>query len=326
MVNSAPRSAGAAPDRRTKAEQVDSVGWYLKHIGRVPLLTPGQQVELAKRIEAGLYARQHLDHAADDGQALADQFRAELEEIAGDGQQAEQHMIEANLRLVVATARRYTGGGVEFADLISEGNRGLIRAVQMFDHTKGFAFSTYATWWIRQTIRRAIEANSRTIRLPSHVHDALRRLRVAERDLEQKLNRTPTADELAAALDQTSQRVQYLLHVRRRPFSLDIPVDEEGRTSLADVILDIDAPDPADVVVERRFGKAIRQVLARVLPARETKIVVLRYGLVDGQPHTLDEVAGMFELSRERIRQIEKDALLKLRTPAVRRALRDWTS
>ncbi|WP_424532545.1 sigma-70 family RNA polymerase sigma factor [Sphaerisporangium viridialbum] len=317
-----PTTSAVASQRQDELWQ--GVGQYLKSIGRVAVLTPAQQVELAKRIEAGLFAGHRLDHAETAGGGeVPDQLRAELEEIVRDGQQAKQHMVEGNLRLVVATSRRYVGRGLEFADLISEGNVGLIRAVEKFDHAKGYMFSTYATWWIVQAIQRAIADKGRTIRLPAHMREVLSALRTAERGLEQHLNRRPTAAELAGALGKTHQQVEHLLRVRQQPISLDIPIDDAGRIPLADAIEDIDVPDPVNIVADQQLGDALRQVLA-VLPDREAKIIALRYGLVDGRPHSLEEVGQAFKLSRERIRQLEKNTLARLRTPEMRARLRDW--
>jgi RNA polymerase primary sigma factor len=323
MVSSAPKAAlTAEPALDAAIDLGDSVTLYLRDISRIDLLTAAQQAELAVRIEAGVLAREQLEHR-DAGETIPEQLRAELEELSRDGEQAKEHMIEANLRLVAAAARRYIGRGLEYADLISEGNLGLIRAVEMFDHTRGYMFSTYATWWIRQRIMRGIADKGRTIRLPVHVHEALGRLRSAERSLEQQLERDPTATELAGTLDWPLEKVETLLRVRRHPLSLDVPIDTEGRFPLADAIQDIDIPQPVDVVADQLHKDAVRQAL-NVLPTRTAKIMALRYGLTDGRLYTLDEVAEMVGLSRERVRQIENQALVKLRTPAVRRMLHAW--
>ncbi|GLX06691.1 sigma-70 family RNA polymerase sigma factor [Microbispora sp. NBRC 16548] len=326
MIATAMQHAASEQDLDADATVGDSVQLYLKEIGRVPLLTPREEVELAQQIEAGLFAQEQLDQLDPSSLTIPDTLYAELQALSRLGEQAKQRMIEANLRLVVSIARRYTGRGMELPDLISDGNFGLIRAVQKFDYVQGFKFSTYATWWIRQSIQRALAERSRTVRLPNHVHEELSRIRRVERSLEQTLNRDPTVTELANALDMTVKQTTYLLNVRQQqPISLDAPLDETGRVRVGDLIEDLDAPQPPEVVIDTQRREAMQRAL-NVLSEREAEVITRRFGLVDGHPRTLDDIGQEFGLTRERIRQIEKAALAKLRDPAVQENLRAWLS
>jgi RNA polymerase primary sigma factor len=298
----------------------DPVKDYLKQIGKVPLLTAAQEVELAKRIEAGLFAGQKL---ADGGPDLPAAARADLEQIAEDGTRAKNHLLEANLRLVVSLARRYTGRGMLFLDLIQEGNLGLIRGVEKFDYTKGYKFSTYATWWIRQAITRAMADQSRTIRLPAHMAEATSKLARAQRQLLQDLGREPTPAELAAALDMTPEKVTEVQNHGREPISLHTPLGADGDSEFGDLIEDSEAIQPADAVSFTLLQEQLHSVLG-TLSDREAGVVSLRYGLTDGQPRTLDEIGKVYGVTRERIRQIESRTMSKLRHPSRSKILRDY--
>ncbi|GII97421.1 RNA polymerase sigma factor [Sinosporangium siamense] len=299
----------------------DSVHTYLKSIGRRTLLTAAQEVELAKRIEAGLYAEHRLEA---DG-ALAADLRSELEWVAADGRRAKDHMLEANLRLVVSVAKKYTDRGMALLDVVQEGNLGLIRAVEKFDYTKGYKFSTYAMWWIRQAIQRGFADSARTIRLPVHVLEMLSKLSRTERDMHQRLGREPTPEELAVELDKTPDQIEELLRTSRQPISLNATIGEDGETTIGDLIEDVDSPEASEVVDRQLLGEQLRGVLGNLSP-REAKIMALRFGLVDGKPHTLDEIGKHLGLTRERIRQLEKESLSKLRHPSNARPLLDWAS
>lgn len=290
----------------------DSVHTYLKAIGRTPLLTAAEEVDLAKRIEAGLYAEHKLSDAELD---LDETFREELEEIAEDGRRAKSHMLEANLRLVVSVAKKYGDRGLGLLDVVQEGNLGLIRAVEKFDYTKGYKFSTYAMWWIRQAIQRGFADSARTIRLPVHVLEMLSKLSRTERDMHQRLGREPTPEELATELDRTPQQIEELLRTSRQPISLDSTIGEDGETRIGDLIEDMDAPEAAEVVDRQLMASQLHRALD-VLEPREATIMSLRFGLVDGNPHTLDEIGKKMGLTRERIRQLEKESLSKLRHPS----------
>ncbi|MFI7535342.1 RNA polymerase sigma factor [Streptosporangium sp. NPDC049376] len=299
----------------------DSVHTYLKSIGRRTLLTAAQEVELAKRIEAGLYAESKLE--AEPGLPAA--MRDDLEWIAEDGRRAKDHMLEANLRLVVSVAKKYTDRGMALLDVVQEGNLGLIRAVEKFDYTKGYKFSTYAMWWIRQAIQRGFADSARTIRLPVHVLEMLSKLSRVERDMHQRLGREPTPEELAVELDKTPDQIEELLRTSRQPISLNATIGDDGETTIGDLIEDVDSPEASEVVDRQLLGEQLRGVLGNLSP-REAKIMALRFGLVDGKPHTLDEIGKHLGLTRERIRQLEKESLSKLRHPSNTRPLLDWAS
>ncbi|GII58066.1 hypothetical protein Pth03_64550 [Planotetraspora thailandica] len=303
----------------------DSVHTYLKSIGRRTLLTAAQEVELAKRIEAGLYAEYKLDSALESGEKLAPGVREDLEWVIDDGKRAKDHMLEANLRLVVSVAKKYTDRGMALLDVVQEGNLGLIRAVEKFDYTKGYKFSTYAMWWIRQAIQRGFADSARTIRLPVHVLEMLSKLSRVERDMHQRLGREPTPEELAAELDKTPDQIEELLRTSRQPISLDSTIGEDGETRIGDLIEDIDSPEASEVVDRQLLAEQLKGVLGNLSP-REAKIMSLRFGLTDGKPHTLDEIGRYLGLTRERIRQLEKESLSKLRHPSNARPLLDWAS
>src|SRR6516165_6121672 len=298
----------------------DPVKDYLKQIGKVPLLNARQEVELAKRIEAGLFAEEKL--AGGSGVLRADQS-IELEEVAEDGKRAKDHLVEANLRLVVSLARRYTGRGMLFLDLIQEGNLGLIRGVEKFDYTRGYKFSTYATWWIRQAITRAMAEQSRTIRLPVHIAEAVSTLARVRRQMLQDLGREPAPGELAAELGTTPQKVLELHKHGREPISLHTPLGEDGDGELGDQIEDTQAIPPAEAATMTLLQEQLHSVLD-TLPEREADVVSLRFELADGQPKTLGEIGKAYGVTRERIRQIESQAMTKLRNPSRSRRLRDY--
>jgi len=303
----------------------DSVHTYLKSIGRRTLLTAAQEVELARRIEAGLYAEYKLETALESGEELPPGYRDDLEWVIEDGRRAKDHMLEANLRLVVSVAKKYTDRGMSLLDVVQEGNLGLIRAVEKFDYTKGFKFSTYAMWWIRQAIQRGFADSARTIRLPVHVLEMLSKLSRVERDMHQRLGREPTPEELAVELDKTPDQIEELLRTSRQPISLDSTIGEDGETRIGDLIEDVDSPEASEVVDRQLLGEQLRGVLGNLSP-REAKIMSLRFGLADGKPHTLDEIGKHLGLTRERIRQLEKESLSKLRHPSNTRPLLDWAS
>jgi RNA polymerase primary sigma factor len=298
----------------------DPVKDYLKQIGKVPLLTAAQEVELAKRIEAGLFADQKL---AEGSRNLSTDARIDLEWIAEDGRRAKNHLLEANLRLVVSLARRYTGRGMLLLDLIQEGNLGLIRGVEKFDYTRGYKFSTYATWWIRQAITRAMAEQSRTIRLPAHMAEALSRLARVRRQMLQDLGREPTPGELAAELDMTPEKVTEVQNYGREPISLHTPLGEDGDNEFGDLIEDSEAIQPGEAVSFTLLQEQLHSVLG-TLSEREAGVVSLRFGLTDGQPKTLDEIGKVYGVTRERIRQIESKTMSKLRHPSRSQALRDY--
>ncbi|GAA4504842.1 MULTISPECIES: RNA polymerase sigma factor [Nonomuraea] len=298
----------------------DPVKDYLKQIGKVPLLNAEQEVELAKRIEAGLFAEEQL---ASDGDGLPVDVRAELEWIAEDGRRAKNHLLEANLRLVVSLAKRYTGRGMLFLDLIQEGNLGLIRAVEKFDYTKGYKFSTYATWWIRQAITRAMADQARTIRIPVHMVEVINKLARVQRQMLQDLGREPTPEELARELDMTPEKVVEVQKYGREPISLHTPLGEEGDSEFGDLIEDSEAIVPADAVSFTLLQEQLHSVLD-TLSEREAGVVSMRFGLTDGQPKTLDEIGKVYGVTRERIRQIESKTMSKLRHPSRSQVLRDY--
>jgi RNA polymerase primary sigma factor len=297
----------------------DSVHTYLKSIGRRQLLTAEQEVELAKRIEAGLYAEHKLEAA----KRLNDTHREELEWIAEDGRRAKAHMLEANLRLVVSVAKKYSDRGMSLLDVVQEGNLGLIRAVEKFDYAKGYKFSTYAMWWIRQAIQRGFADSARTIRLPVHVLEMLSKLSRVERDMHQRLGREPTPEELAVELDKSPEQVLELLRTSRQPISLDSTIGEDGDTRIGDLIEDTDSPEAAELVDRQLMADQLRRAL-NVLSPRESKIMAMRFGLYDGTPRTLDEIGKHMGLTRERIRQLEKESLSKLRHPSNAQPLLDF--
>ncbi len=299
----------------------DSVHTYLKSIGRRQLLTAEEEVDLAKRIEAGLFA----EHKLDTEKRLSRQYRTDLEAVAEDGRRAKAHMLEANLRLVVSVAKKYSDRGLSLLDVVQEGNLGLIRAVEKFDYTKGYKFSTYAMWWIRQAIQRGFADSARTIRLPVHVLEMLSKLSRVERDMHQRLGREPTPEELAVELDRTPDQIEELLRTSRQPISLDSTIGEDGETSIGDLIEDVDAPEAGELVDRQLMADQLRNALSALTP-REATIMSMRFGLYDGNPHTLDEIGKALGLTRERIRQLEKQSLSKLRHPSRAQPLLDYAS
>jgi RNA polymerase primary sigma factor len=298
----------------------DPVKDYLKQIGKVPLLNAEQEVELAKRIEAGLFAEQKL---AKHGGTMQDGERNDLEQVAEDGRRAKDHLLEANLRLVVSLAKRYTGRSMLFLDLIQEGNLGLIRAVEKFDYTKGYKFSTYATWWIRQAITRAMADQARTIRLPVHIVEVINKLARVQRQMLQDLGREPTPDELAVELDMTPEKVIEVQKYGREPISLHTPLGEDGDSEFGDLIEDSEAIQPGEAVSFTLLQEQLHSVLD-TLSEREAGVVSMRFGLTDGQPKTLDEIGKVYGVTRERIRQIESKTMSKLRHPSRSEVLRDY--
>ena len=298
----------------------DPVKDYLKQIGKVSLLNAEQEVDLARRIEAGLYAEYKLKNQADE---MTSRERRELHFLAQDGQQAKNHLLEANLRLVVSLAKRYTGRGMQFLDLIQEGNLGLIRAVEKFDYTKGYKFSTYATWWIRQAITRAMADQARTIRIPVHMVEVINKLAGVQRQMLQDLGREPTPEELAKELDMTAEKVVEVQKYGREPISLHTPLGEDGDSEFGDLIEDSEAIVPADAVSFTLLQEQLHHVLD-TLSEREAGVVSMRFGLGDGQPKTLDEIGKVYGVTRERIRQIESKTMSKLRHPSRSQVLRDY--
>ncbi len=316
---------GDVEDQDEKDAPLDSAGIstdlvraYLKEIGKTPLLTAAQEVELSQRIEAGLFATHKLTQ-----QKLSAALQKDLQWLVRDGEKAKQHLLEANLRLVVSIAKRYLGRGMLFLDLIQEGNLGLIRAVEKFDYTKGFKFSTYATWWIRQAITRAMADQARTIRIPVHMVEQINKLTRLQRELLQTLGREATPEELAAELDLGVEKVLEIQRYAREPVSLQSVIGDENDSSLGDFIEDADAPVAVDVVSYAMMQEQLHDVLT-TLSERESAVVKMRFGLTDGEPKTLDEIGREFGLTRERIRQIESKTLSKLRHPSRSQALRDY--
>lgn len=310
------------PKRRVIATgaTADPVKDYLKQIGRVSLLNAEQEVDLSERIEAGLYAQHLLDTQIDQ---MEFKRKRELKWAAADGKKAKDHLLEANLRLVVSLAKRYTGRGMLFLDLIQEGNLGLIRAVEKFDWKKGFKFSTYATWWIRQAITRAMADQARTIRVPVHMVEVINKLSRVQRQMLQDLGREPTPDELARELDMPVEKVQEVQKYGREPISLHTPLGEDGDSEFGDLIEDTDAIAPSDAVAFSLLQEQFRQVLETLSP-REAGVIKMRYGLEDGQPKTLDDIGRVYGVTRERIRQIESKTMSKLRHPSRSQTLRDF--
>ena len=301
----------------------DSVRAYLKQIGKVALLNAEEEVELAKRIEAGLYATQLMTELVERGDKLPAAQRRDMVWICRDGDRAKNHLLEANLRLVVSLAKRYTGRGMAFLDLIQEGNLGLIRAVEKFDYTKGYKFSTYATWWIRQAITRAMADQARTIRIPVHMVEVINKLGRIQRELLQDLGREPTPEELAKEMDITPEKVLEIQQYAREPISLDQTIGDEGDSQLGDFIEDSEAVVAVDAVSFTLLQDQLQSVL-ETLSEREAGVVRLRFGLTDGQPRTLDEIGQVYGVTRERIRQIESKTMSKLRHPSRSQVLRDY--
>jgi RNA polymerase primary sigma factor len=301
----------------------DPVKDYLKQIGKVALLNAEQEVDLALRIEAGLFAEHKIIDADAAGEELPKRLRWDYEQIVHDGKIAKNHLLEANLRLVVSLAKRYTGRGMLFLDLIQEGNLGLIRAVEKFDYTKGFKFSTYATWWIRQAITRAMADQARTIRIPVHMVEVINKLARVQRQMLQDLGREPTPEELAKELDMTPEKVVEVQKYGREPISLHTPLGEDGDSEFGDLIEDSEAIVPADAVSFTLLQEQLHSVLD-TLSEREAGVVAMRFGLTDGQPKTLDEIGKVYGVTRERIRQIESKTMSKLRHPSRSQVLRDY--
>jgi len=318
-LSAAARHARAPRPERSDGGGFDPVRMYLKEIGKVPLLTGPQEVTLAKRIEAGVHATERLEG---DG-PLSDESRTSLAAVATDGEMAKKQLTEANLRLVVSIAKRYVGRGMALLDLVQEGNLGLIRAVEKFDYTKGFKFSTYATWWIRQAITRAIADQARTIRIPVHMVETMNKVLRVQRQMLQELGREPTVDEVAAKVELTPDRVRDIQRISLEPVSLETPVGEEDDSSLGDFVEDPSAIAPATAAARAMLTEAIEEALEE-LNDREREVVRLRFGLDDGQVRTLEEVGKEFGVTRERIRQIESKTLAKLRHPTRSQRLRDY--
>ena len=301
----------------------DPVRAYLKRIGKVPLLTAEQEVDLAKRIECGLYAFERLRRCRFGGEALSTEMRRDLAWLSRDGVRARDQLLEANLRLVVSIAKRYTGSGMAILDLIQEGNLGLIRAVEKFDYVKGYKFSTYATWWIRQAITRAMADQARTIRIPVHMVEVINNLRRLQREMLVRLGREPTVLELVHETGLTPERVVEVRRYAQAPISLDQTMGDNGDSQFGDLIEDIDAVMPGEAASFSLLRDQLEQVL-QTLSEREAGIVRLRFGLADGRPHTLDEIGQIYGVTRERIRQIESKTMSKLRHPSRSQALRDY--
>ena len=298
----------------------DVVGLYLKEAGRVPLLTAEEEVALAKRMERAEAAREMLERHGD-SLPLDDIY--ELREIIQDGEDAQEHLIRANARLVISVAKNYIGRGVPFLDLIQEGNIGLIRATNKFEYQRGHKFSTYATWWIRQAVSRAVADQGRTIRVPVHMGDQLNRMRRIQLQLTQELGREPTIDEIATAMDTTPDKIENLLEIARRPVSLETPIDDEGDSTFGDFVEDVNSPAPVEEVTTQLLHEQINAALDR-LPPREAQILRLRYGLEDGRVYTLEEVGQAIGVTRERVRQLEAQALNRLRQSSAHVILRDY--
>ena len=299
----------------------DPVKDYLKQIGKVPLLNAAEEVELAMRIEAGLFAEEKLSHMS--ASEKSNQLGLDLQWVARDGRRAKSHLLGANLRLVVSLAKRYTGRGMQFLDLIQEGNLGLIRAVEKFDYTKGFKFSTYATWWIRQAITRAMADQARTIRIPVHMVEVINKLARVQRQMLQDLGREPTPEELSRELDMTPEKVIEVQKYGREPISLHTPLGEDGDSEFGDLIEDTEAVVPADAVGFTMLQRQLESLLDS-LSEREAGVIRMRFGLGDGQPKTLDQIGDTFGVTRERIRQIESKTMAKLRHPSRSQSLRDY--
>ncbi len=311
VVDDLTEATGERPEAAPISASSDPIRQYLNEIGRTDLLTAEEEVDLAKRYQAGLAARD----LRDEGAAKTPKKRAQLSAIERDGVRAKDHMIRANLRLVVSNARKFRGRGLDLLSLTQEGNLGLIRAVEKFDHTKGYKFSTYATWWIRQALQRGLADKARTVRLPAHVFETLGKIRFVELDLLQQLGREPTEDEVAVELGVSVERLREIRQAAQDVSSLDTPVGEDGDATLGDLVADEEAVDPAGSAASMLTQGEIAQVLA-ALDARERAVLMWRFGMMDGEEHTLEEIGEHFGLTRERIRQIEKKTLTKLRHPA----------
>jgi RNA polymerase primary sigma factor len=308
----------ALEDYLANIDTDDTIGLYLKEVSRVPLLTAEEEVELAQRIERGRMAREELAKGK-----VSQRRRMELRRLIEDGWAAREHLITANSRLVISVAKKYMGRGVPFLDLIQEGNIGLIRATKKFDYRRGHKFSTYATWWIRQAVTRAIADQGRTIRVPVHMGDQINKLLRVQHQLTQRLGREPSVEELADALEVPPKKVENMIQVARRPLSLETPTDDEEDSVLGDFIEDDEAPPPDDTATYNLLREHLGEVM-NGLPPREVRILQLRYGLLDGQAYTLEEVGRKMGVTRERVRQIEAQALSRLRHPTIRRKLRDY--
>ncbi len=314
----AEKEASELDDYLANIDTDDTIGLYLKEVSRIPLLTAEEEVELAQRIERGRMAREELAKGN-----VSPKRRAELRKLIEDGWAAREHLITANSRLVISVAKKYMGRGVPFLDLIQEGNIGLIRATKKFDYRRGHKFSTYATWWIRQAVTRAIADQGRTIRVPVHMGDQINKLLRVQHQLTQKLGREPTVEELAEALGVPPRKVENMIQVARRPLSLETPTDDEEDSVLGDFIEDEEAPPPDETATYNLLREQLNEILS-TLPPREVRILQLRYGLLDGQPYTLEEVGRKMGVTRERVRQIEAQALSRLRQLSIRRKLRDY--
>ncbi|MCE2490816.1 MAG: sigma-70 family RNA polymerase sigma factor [Anaerolineae bacterium] len=301
-------------------ESDDVVGLYLKEAGRVRLLTAEEEVDLAQRMEAGDFARERLES---EGQSLPLDDVYTLQDLVDDGEAAQEHLVRANVRLVISVAKKYIGRGVPFLDLIQEGNIGLIRATNKFEYQRGHKFSTYATWWIRQAVSRAVADQGRTIRVPVHMGDQLNRMRRIQLQLTQELGRDPSIAELASGMETTPDKVEDLMEISRRPVSLEAPIDEEGDSTFGDFVEDVNSPAPADEVASLLLHEQLDEALER-LPDREAQILRLRYGLEDGRVYTLEEVGQTIGVTRERVRQLEAQALNRLRQSSARVKLRDY--
>ena len=299
----------------------DVVGLYLKEAGRVPLLTAEEEVMLAKRMEAATWARERLETTEEDSLLWSEE--QSLREVVMDGDAAQEHLIRANARLVISVAKKYIGRGVPFLDLIQEGNIGLIRATNKFEYQRGHKFSTYATWWIRQAVSRAVADQGRTIRVPVHMGDQLNRMRRVQLQLLQELGRDPKIEELALGMETTPDKVENLLEISRRPVSLETPIDDDGDSSFGDFVEDVNSPAPAEEVATHLLQEQIQQALDK-LPPREAQILRLRYGLADGRVYTLEEVGQTIGVTRERVRQLEAQALNRLRQSSAHVILRDY--
>jgi len=313
-----PLATSQPPDDGEGLDIDDFIGLYLREISRVPLLTREEEVSLASRIEQGRLALREISQAINN-----EERQQRLLQIIQGGQEARDHLVKANTRLVVSVAKRYRGRGVPLLDLIQEGNIGLIRSLRKFDYRRGYKFSTYATWWIRQAVTRAVADQARTVRVPVHMYDQMNRLRLAGQRLSQQLGRAPTREELAEELQVSQRKVQQILRTTRRPLSLEMPVGEEENSFLADLVEDENIPSPSDSVALRLLRETFESILESLSP-REARILALRFGLVDGYSYTLAEVGAKFGVTRERIRQIEARALGRLRHPSRSRQLRDY--
>lgn len=301
----------------------DVVGLYLKEAGRVPLLTAEEEVSLAKRMEAAVWARQRLEEDEETNTELDWSEEQSLRELVFDGDAAQEHLIRANARLVISVAKKYIGRGVPFLDLIQEGNIGLIRATNKFEYQRGHKFSTYATWWIRQAVSRAVADQGRTIRVPVHMGDQLNRMRRVQLQLLQELGRDPKIEELAQSMETTPDKVENLLEISRRPVSLETPIDDEGDSTFGDFVEDVNSPAPAEEVATHLLHEQLQQALDK-LPPREAQILRLRYGLADGRVYTLEEVGQTIGVTRERVRQLEAQALNRLRQSSAHVILKDY--